>query len=83
MLRRHVLDWLNAELAVWSKLLDTANAGQRGAIAQTLQPWKQDTDLAGIRDTQELAKFSDEERAGFQQLWNGIKELLTKVAKAH
>jgi len=49
-------------------------------IAPTLQHWKADTDLAGIRDEKELAKLPEEERAAFKKLWIGVDQLLTKAA---
>ena len=36
--------------------------GNKELVAKTLTHWKQDADLAGIRDDQELAKLPDEER---------------------
>ena len=36
---------------------------------------KQDADLAGIRDNQELAKLPDQERAELEQLWDDVDGL--------
>ena len=38
-------------------------------VAQTLQHWKDDTDLAGIRDNVAVAKLPEAERTAWQALW--------------
>ncbi len=78
-LRRHALDWLKAELGAWSKIVDSGPPQARPFVASTLKHWQEDIDLAGIRDTQELAKLSDEERATFKQLWNDVEALAAKL----
>ncbi len=65
-LRQQAREWLQAELAAWAKILDTGPADMKAKIAPTLQHWKADTDLAGIRDEKELAKLPEEERAAFK-----------------
>jgi len=79
-LRRQALDWLKAELAAWAKILDSGPAEMKAKVAPTLEHWKHDADLAGIRDQNELAKLPEEERAGLKRLWNEVDELLTKAA---
>ena len=39
-LRQQALDWLKAELTVWTKLLESGPPQARPAIVQTLQHWK-------------------------------------------
>ena len=79
-LRRQARDWLQAELTAWTKILDTGPADLKVKIATTLQHWKDDPDLAGIRDEKELAKLPAEERAAFQQLWTDVDQLVIKAA---
>ena len=79
-LRKQALDWLKAEMVAWTRMLANANEQQRGFIPQTLQQWKQDADLAGIRDDAGLASLPEAERAALEQLWNDVDELLTKAA---
>ena len=81
-LRRQSLDWLKTELDVWTKLAQSANNDQRGAIARMLQHWKEDPDLAGIRDDAELAKLPASERAEFVKVWSDLDALLKKNARA-
>ncbi len=71
-LRGQALDWLKAELTAWGKLLESGPPQARPAIVQTLNHWKQDTDLAGIRDADGLAKLpADEQKAwrAFGRMW--------------
>ena len=49
------LDWLKAELSDWKRVSMIIEPGHKETVAKTLTHWKQDADLAGIRDTQELA----------------------------
>ena len=78
-LRRQALDWLEADLAAWSKVLESGPPQARPVVAPTLKHWKEDTDLAGIRDDAALAKLPQEERAACKQLWGDVDGLLSKV----
>src|SRR5262249_28535554 len=55
--RKQALDWLQADLATWWKLLASGPPRARQFVAQTLQHWKADPDLAGIRDQAAIAKL--------------------------
>ncbi len=77
-LRKQALEWLTAELASWVKLVESGPAEARALIAQTLEHWQQDSDLAAIRDEAELAQLSAEEQTAFKQLWAKVAELLEK-----
>jgi tetratricopeptide (TPR) repeat protein len=81
-LRRQALDWLNAELAVWTKVLDSGPAQARPVIVQTLQHWQTDTDLAGLRDPEAVAKLPEGERAAWRSLWEGVEALKQKAGAA-
>ncbi len=78
-LRGQARDWLKAELTAWGTLLDTGPPQGRSAIVQTLSHWRQDSDLAGIRDPAALAKLPAEERAAFIQFWADVAESLKKA----
>ena len=56
----------------------TVGPGTKEAVANALARWKQDLDLAGIRDDAELAGLPDEERAAFKQLWADVDRLLDR-----
>jgi hypothetical protein len=78
-LRRQALDWLKAELAAWSKILESGPPQARPVVASTLEHWKEDSDVAGIRDAAALDRLPQEERAACKQLWADVDGLLSKV----
>ncbi len=55
--RHQALDWLKADLAHWTKQLETGTPEAKALTTKTLKHWKTDRDLAGIRDEKELAKL--------------------------
>ena len=66
-------------LSAWAKVLETGPAEMKAKVAPTLQHWKEDTDLAGIRDEKELAKLPEDERTALKQLWNDVDQLLIRA----
>jgi hypothetical protein len=78
-LRDQALQWLAAELAEWSKSLDSGGPQARPLAVQNLQHWKQDPDLAGIRDPDPLKKLPDEEQKAWRALWADVDNLLKKA----
>ena len=62
--REQAVDWLKADLAFWSRQVESGQprGRVREVVANTLQHWKADTDLAGIRDEPALGKMAEEER---------------------
>ncbi len=78
-LRGQALGWLQAELAAWSRMLETGPAQVRPAIAQALDHWQYDPDLEGIREAQALAKLPEAERKEWQSLWATYASLLERT----
>ncbi len=79
-LREQALGWLRLDLAAWGKVLDGGNEpARKQAVAGTLAHWKEDADLAGIRDAEALAKLPEGEREGFRTLWAEVDRLLAKA----
>ena len=78
-LREQAFDWLKDELSAWKQVAMIIEPGNKELVAKTLQHWKEDADLASIRDEKELAKLTEEERAAVKQLWNDVDGLLTTV----
>jgi tetratricopeptide (TPR) repeat protein/thiol-disulfide isomerase/thioredoxin len=74
-LRREALDWLKAELATWSKFLESGDPQARPGVRQGLNHWKQNPELACVRDEKNLAKLQEAERKEWQALWVGVDEL--------
>jgi tetratricopeptide (TPR) repeat protein len=78
-LRQQALAWLKAELAVWTKLVVSGPPQASASVAQTLEHWRKDTDLAGVRDPEALEKLPEDERKAWRELGDGVAEALTKV----
>ena len=77
-LRKQAHEWLTVELQAWSKLVESGQPQARPFAAQTLEHWKKDADLAGIRDEKELARLPEAERSRLKQLWADVDSLLSK-----
>jgi serine/threonine-protein kinase len=80
-LRGQALEWLRADLKLWSKQLEDGIPARRAAVAAKLKHWRQDDDLAGVRDKPALAALPDEERARWGKLWAEVAALLDKASK--
>ncbi len=78
-LRGQALDWLKAERAAWTKVLDSGGAQARPLVQQTLRHWQADTDLAGVRDAEALAKLPESERVAWQSFWAEVDVLLARA----
>jgi hypothetical protein len=48
-------------------------------VAQALRYWRQDPDLAGVRDPAALAKLPPAERKAWEALWLKVDEVLARV----
>jgi tetratricopeptide (TPR) repeat protein len=77
-LRQQALTWLRADLAAWRK---AAEAKLRPVVRQRMQHWLGDTDFAGVRDPQALAKLPETERQEWQKLWADVNELFAKTGE--
>jgi tetratricopeptide (TPR) repeat protein len=80
-LRKQALDWLNADLEAWRRLLEKGPAQNRPAIAQQLAHWLEDTDFAGVRGGQALARLPAAERGEWQKLWQEVEALRQRAAR--
>jgi hypothetical protein len=78
-LRDQAREWLTAELTEWSGVLASARPRDRRLVLQVLRHWKQDADLAGIRDAEALEKLPEEEQKAWQSLWSDTENLLKKA----
>lgn len=78
-LRKQVLDWLRADLALWAKKLDGGPSSDRAAVQQMMTYWRRDSDLAGVRDPDSLSRLPETERKEWQALWEDVEALLQRV----
>jgi hypothetical protein len=78
-LRQQALTWLRADLAAWRRQLESDEAKVRPAVQKMMQHWLRDTDLAGVRRPEALAKLPQGERQDWRKLWSDVTELFTKA----
>ncbi len=70
-------NWLKADLTYWGQASRRLGPSRtRPIIVRTLSHWRQDADLAGIRDSAALVKLPVEEQTAFSQLWVDVAALL-------
>jgi hypothetical protein len=79
--RGQALDWLKAELATWKSVSALVEPGKKETVAKNLVHWKDDTDLASIRDEKELAKLPRKERSEWQSFWADVDTLLKQAQR--
>jgi tetratricopeptide (TPR) repeat protein len=76
-LRKQALKWLRADFSAWNTLKEDAK--HRSRIMEVLKHWQVDTDFAGVRGTDSLAKLPAEESAAWQKLWSDVADFLEKL----
>src|SRR5262249_12645088 len=62
MLRRQALAWLRDELAQHARPAGRDDPGAKEAVREALRHWRQDADLASVRDGDALARLPADER---------------------
>jgi tetratricopeptide (TPR) repeat protein len=74
--RQQALDWLAADLAYGTKLVQTGPPEAKDLVSQILQFWKTDPDLAGIRDPAALEELPEAQRRAWRDLWAAVEALI-------
>jgi len=70
--RKQALDWLRADLILWTKKIGFGGMEDRDAARQALQDWQTDPALAGVRDQDALAKLPEDEQDAWRKLWADV-----------
>jgi tetratricopeptide (TPR) repeat protein len=78
-LRGQALRWLKDDLETWTRALASGPPQARSFVARSLVQWRQDTDLATIRDPEALAMLPEVERKEWQSLWADVEALLKRA----
>ena len=82
-LRKQVLDWLRADLNLWSNRLPDGKPEGRKVVQGKLQHWQDDSDLdASRRFESRWQKLPVEEQESWHKLWTDVAELLKKAGDA-
>jgi serine/threonine-protein kinase len=79
-LRGRAVDWLRADLARWAKAAESGDPNARAAVKATLSHWKEDPDLAGVRDKDCPEMLPEAEREKWRRLWADVDAVLQKAA---
>jgi serine/threonine protein kinase/Flp pilus assembly protein TadD len=79
-LRKQALDWLRADFAAWTKLLQSGQPKDRSLVQKTLQQWQRDADLAALREDAALAKLPESEQMAWQQFWADVAATLDSLS---
>jgi tetratricopeptide (TPR) repeat protein len=81
-LRRQALDWLRAELAAWNASVGGNDPQALMETARTLTTWEAESDLAGVRDPDALARLPEAERKDWRALWADVQALMMRASRA-
>jgi tetratricopeptide (TPR) repeat protein len=68
-LRQQALTWLGADLVAWRQILEKDGDKARAKVVQTMTHWQQDSDFTGVRGKEALGKLPEDERQGWEKLW--------------
>jgi hypothetical protein len=77
--RKQALEWLRADLAHWTRQAATGKPDIKALVGQTLDHWKADADLAGIRDESVLRTLPEAEQKACRKLWAEVDQVLKQV----
>jgi tetratricopeptide (TPR) repeat protein len=81
-LRAQALDWLRADLALWTKRAAGEKPDVRALVQQTLKHWQEDADLAGLRDKDAVSKLPADEQEAWKALWSDVDDLYKRTREA-
>jgi serine/threonine-protein kinase len=80
-LRRQALDWLRAELSAWRRALAEGPAKARPLAIGQMQHWLTDTDFAGVRGSEAIARLPQAERPAWRKLWADVADTLAAARR--
>src|SRR5262249_47052083 len=73
--------WLRADLQASAKKLESGLAADRAKVRETLTWWRQDPDLAGLREPGELGKLPADERKACLEMCVEVAAVLARTQK--
>jgi hypothetical protein len=80
-LRGQALEWLRADLALWTRQRAAGSPQDRQAVTARMQEWLREPSLAGVRDARGLAGLPAEERRLWQAFWDDVAAAQTRDLK--
>jgi serine/threonine-protein kinase len=79
--RDQARQWLRAELAARGRALDSDPTAARWGVHEALTRWRQEPDLACVRDPGELNELAADERKEYLALWADVAAVLARTRK--
>lgn len=80
--RQQARDWLRLDLAAWTKRLQVGKPADCAEVRRALAGWREEPDLAGLRDGDALERLPLAERQECRALWQEIEDLLRRAEKS-
>ncbi len=80
--RKQARDWLRADLALCTQLLDGDVIDARAGVRDKLTRFRDSPDLAGLREPAELEKLSADERKDCLALWTEVGVAIERCEKS-
>jgi serine/threonine-protein kinase len=77
--RQQAREWLEADLAAWTRKLNPGGATDRALVRRKLTHWRADPDLAELREPSALEKLPADEREKWVALWNETGAVLNRA----
>jgi serine/threonine-protein kinase len=77
--RKQARQWLRADLALWTKMLDSGSGTAPDLAKKMLTLWQAEPDLAGLRDPSAMDKMPADERKECLTLWQEVGSTLKRV----
>jgi tetratricopeptide (TPR) repeat protein len=81
-LRAQAREWLQLDLADWAKKVDSGTAADRIQAEKALTQWREDPELAPLREPDALDRLSADERKECNALWSEVAALLNRARVA-
>jgi WD40 repeat protein/serine/threonine protein kinase len=78
-LRAQALQWLKADLDIFTKKVQTEEIGQILLARERLPDWQKNADLASVRDGKPSAQLAPQEQAAWRVLWANADRLIKQV----
>jgi hypothetical protein len=78
--RKQARKWLEDDLAMWTKTLDSDSPRARGLTIELLTHWQSAPELVGLRESHALDELSAEERTECLALWRNVRNVLQGAA---
>jgi hypothetical protein len=77
--RKQAVAWLKADLAHWGQQVEGGKAESKALGVRTLRHWKEDPELAGLRDEAALKALPEDEQTACHALWAEVDAVLARA----